>query len=312
MPKVSIIVPVCNGEAFLAECIDSVLAQTLDDFELLLGDDASSDSSRAILARYTDPRIRVFLNEKNVGLFANLNRLTSHASAALVRFLCQDDALEPGCLASETQYLDANPQVAMSICAGHQIDANSNVTGSWPVHPAPEIMDSTKALERLFYEGCLPGSLSTVTVRLEALRAAGLFDETFVVAGDYEMWTRVCRCGGVTDLHVHLVRLREHEKRLSRAPISGVLFVKEGRRILENLLPLLPEPIQAKARRYMWWRHNVFDTNYFISCLLRGHFGYGRRLVEIMGVRVLIPGFAAWAITLNNRLYRPKPAFSRE
>lgn len=312
MPKVSVIVPVYNGEAFLAECIDSVLAQTLEDFELLLGDDASSDSSRAILGRYTDPRIRIFLHEQNAGLFANLNRLTPYASAPLVRFLCQDDTLEADCLASEATWLDAHPQVVMTICAARQIDVHGKVTGAWKIDPSPDTFTSTKALQRLFYEGCLPGSLSTVTVRRDALCDSGTFDETFVVAGDYEMWTRVCRQGWVTDLHIHLASQREHENRLSLAPMSGVLFVREVRRILDGLLPLLPRPIQAEARRYTWWSQNVFDTNYFVFCLRKGKFAQCRRLIEILGARHLIPGFAAWLLTVNNRLYRPKPTFYPE
>lgn len=117
MPKVSVIVPVFNGEAFLRECIDSVLAQTMDDFELLLGDDCSSDSSRAMLTEYRDPRVRAFLNDRNMGLFANLNRLTAHATAPFVRFLCQDDALVPECLAVESEYLEANAKIALVICS---------------------------------------------------------------------------------------------------------------------------------------------------------------------------------------------------
>ncbi len=312
MPKISIILPVFNGESYLAECIDSVLAQTLPDFELLVGDDGSSDNSHSILARNKDPRVKIFLNEKNTGLFANLNLLTARATAPLVQFLCQDDALEPGCLEFEVAGLEANPKVVMTICSVYQIDSQSRVTGAWGVDPAPYAFDTEEALQRLLYEGCLPGTLSNVCVRSKALRAAGPFDETFEVAGDYEMWVRVCRQGWLADLHTRLIRLRLHSGRLSTAPSSGVKFVRETRRIIAGLIPLLPPAIRSKARRYTWWRQNVFDSNYFVRCLMSGKFAQCRELIGIMGTRHLIPGLAAWLITVNNRLYKPKPAFYQE
>jgi len=312
MPKVSVIVPVFNGEAFLRECLDSVLAQTMDDFELLVGDDNSSDSSRAILAEYRDPRVRVFLNDRNVGLFANLNRLTAQATAPFVRFLCQDDALVPECLTFESEYLGTNGKIALTICSASQMDDKSRETGAWGIRPTPDAFRGAHCLQRLFYEGCLPGSLSTVTVRRSALIAAGPFDESFTVAGDYEMWTRVAQQGWVADLHRRLIRQREHDGRLSVAPLSGVRFVEENQRVVDKLLPLLPAAIRADAARYFWWRQNVFDTNYFVHCLRRGRFAECGKLVRVMGGRRLVPGIAAWLITANNRLYRPMPTFVSE
>lgn len=312
MPTVSVIVPVFNGEAFLRECIDSVLAQTMDDFELLLGDDCSSDSSRALLAEYCDPRVRVLLNDRNVGLFANLNRLTAHAIAPLVRFLCQDDTLVPECLTVESEYLGANAKVVLAICSASQMDSNSRETGEWGVGPAPDAFSGAHCLQRLFYEGCLPGSLSTVTVRRSALIAAGPFDESFTVAGDYEMWVRVAQQGWVADLHRRLIRQREHDGRLSVAPASGVRFVEENQRVLDGLLPLLPAAIRADAARYFWWNQNVFDTNYFFHCLRHGRIAECGRLARVMGGRRLIPGIGAWLITVNNRVYRPTPVFTPE
>jgi glycosyltransferase involved in cell wall biosynthesis len=289
-----------------------VLAQTMDDFELLLGDDCSSDSSRAILVEYGDPRVRVFLNDRNVGLFANLNRLTAHAAAPFVRFLCQDDALVPECLAVETEYLGANAKVVLAICSASQMDDKGREIGEWDVGPAPDAFSGAYCLQRLFYEGCLPGSLSTVTVRRAALIAAGPFDESFTVAGDYEMWVRVAQQGWVADLHIRLIRQREHDGRLSVAPLSGVRFVEENQRVVENLLRLLPAAIRAEAGRYFWWRQNVFDTNYFFHCLRKGRVAECGKLARVMGGRRLIRGIAAWLITVNNRVYRPTPVFAPE
>ncbi len=312
MPQVSVILPVFNGALYLAECIDSVLAQTLADIELLVGDDGSSDASGSILAGYNDSRLRVFRNERNVGLFANLNLLTARASAPLLHFLCQDDALEPHCLEFEETFLKANPAVVMTVTSVYHIDNQSRVTGAWAIEPTPETFDTECVLQKLVYEGCLAGTLSNVCVRRDALNAAGPFDENYEVAGDYEMWVRLCRQGSVADLHTRLIRLRVHSGRLSAAPSSGVKFVRETRRILAELIPLLPPAIRPRARRYTRWRQNVFDSNFFVRSLLSGKFRQCGELIRIIGLRDLVPGLAAWLITVNNRLYKPKAVFYRE
>ncbi len=309
VPKISIILPVYNGEAFLAECVDSVLAQTEGDFELLIADDGSSDGSRAILARYRDPRLKVLLNEKNVGLFGNLNLLVARAAAPLVRFLCQDDALASGCIAEDVEYFRDNGEVVMSICSVDEVDEQGRVVGEWTTGDVPEVFDTAWCLQKLMYEGCIAGNLSTVCVRRDVLERAGPFDETYEVAGDYEMWVRVCLLGPVAERYHKLVRLRGHKGRLSEAPFSGVKFVRENRRVVEKLIPLLPAEIRGRARRYTWRKQNVFDTNYLMRCLLAGRFAQVRQTAVAMGVRRLIPGVAAWLLTLNNRLYNPKMPF---
>src|SRR5262249_15855714 len=126
--KISVILPVYNGEPWLEQCIRSVFNQTLADFELLVGDDASTDRSRGILAdlKY-DSRLHVFEFDQNVGLFSNLNRLVEKFKAPIVRFLCQDDMLEPNCLAQELAYFESHPEVVMSICSYHFINDEGQV-----------------------------------------------------------------------------------------------------------------------------------------------------------------------------------------
>ena len=122
-PRISVILPVYNGEAWLEPCIRSVLSQTLSDFELLVGDDLSTDCSCEIIRGFNrDLRVRTFLFEQNAGLFCNLNKLLVKAQAPIVRFLCQDDILEASCLAHEVEYFESNPDVIMSVCRAHVID----------------------------------------------------------------------------------------------------------------------------------------------------------------------------------------------
>ena len=97
MPTVSICLPVYNGERFLREAIESVLAQTYEDYELLISDDLSQDSSLEIAHSYAkrDTRIIVSSNPKNLGLFANYNACQKLASGKYIKPFAQDDSTCP-------------------------------------------------------------------------------------------------------------------------------------------------------------------------------------------------------------------------
>src|SRR5690349_18729732 len=96
-PLVSVCLPVYNGEQYLRESIDSVLGQTYADFEILISDDGSTDSSAEICAQYADRdrRVRFWRNEANRGLFANYNICMNRARGEFIKPFAQDDVLHP-------------------------------------------------------------------------------------------------------------------------------------------------------------------------------------------------------------------------
>src|SRR5689334_14969743 len=116
IPKISVLLPVYNGAAYISECIASVLNQTLSDFELLITDDFSDDASREIIESFTDSRIRTVYKPQNSGLFLTLNELLLRSRAPILRFLCQDDVLDCDCLATEVAFFDLHTNVAMAYC----------------------------------------------------------------------------------------------------------------------------------------------------------------------------------------------------
>src|SRR6266704_1880312 len=126
-PCVSILLPTYNGEKFLSRCVQSVLNQTVSDFELLVGDDGSVDSTPAIAAQFRDPRIRYFRRTHNVGLFKNLNSLLPLSRAPIIRFLCQDDALVAECVEEELRFLEARSEIGMSFCKTVSVDEQDQI-----------------------------------------------------------------------------------------------------------------------------------------------------------------------------------------
>jgi glycosyltransferase involved in cell wall biosynthesis len=107
-PKVSIIMSVFNGEAFLQAAISSILAQTLPDFEFLIMDDGSTDSTAHILKAQTDPRITI-MHQPNQGLVASLNTLLAKASGSYIARMDADDLADPERLQLQVEYLDHHP-----------------------------------------------------------------------------------------------------------------------------------------------------------------------------------------------------------
>ncbi len=311
-PKITVLLPVYNGEQHIAAAIESALAQTEPDFELLIGNDGSKDRTREVIARYSDPRIRAVHAERNRGQFGNLNWLLRQVRTPLIKFLCHDDVLMPRCLAAHVEFFDQHPDAAMSMCQAEMFDDTGAILGRWPTGGDPLVYDRTTALQLFLYHGCAPGNLTAVCVRRDAILDAGGFDETFTIAADYEMWVRLCsRGGGLGDLQQCLIRERHHGGRVSFAAGAGVAFVRENRRIREMLFPLVPKAIRSHATRYVYLRPNVLDTHHFMSCVRHGRFREALDLGRIMGSDLLV-GLPLWLLTVNNHVYRPKPVFVSE
>src|SRR5271157_1879264 len=309
-PSVSVLLPVYNGERFLKECISSVLRQSHTSFELLIADDASVDRSREIIGAFADPRIKVTCLRANGGLFKALNYLLAQAAAPVVHFLCQDDVLVENCLAAEAEVFAEHPDVTVSFCKAFLIDAHGRTTGATGVKGESKRLEPRVALQLFYYYGCFADNLSTVAVRRDVAVALGGFDVSFRVGGDYDMWVRVCAQGGsLAIIQERLVRLRDHSRRLSADPASGVYGIAEDRRIRAVLLDFLPGEIRTWARWYMFLRQNVLNTHHCLHCLVRGRVADVAAIVKIMGVRDLLLGLLGWIVTGMNRLWQPRPRF---
>jgi glycosyltransferase involved in cell wall biosynthesis len=311
MSRISVLLPVYNGERYLQRSIESLLAQNDPRWTLLVRDDGSTDRTPEILRQFEDSRIHVLSSDGNLGLFGNLNTLLDHATTPLVRFFCQDDLLDPDCIGREIQFFDEHPEIGMSFCKLRSINAAGRVVDEGPIGDIPEIVDAPKSLLMLYYWGCLPANLSTVCVRRRCMEALGGFDETYDVAGDYDLWARLCRRWPMGVIHEHLAEVRTHDEQLSQASASGVAFVREDRRVRsDELLPYLPAEVRGYARMHERLRQNVKHTHQAMRRLSAGNVEDALRIWRIQGWVDALVGLVAWFLTLNNRLYTPPPKFS--
>lgn len=194
MPVVSVIMPSYNHAGYVGQAIDSVLAQTLADIELIVVDDGSTDGTRDILCRYADPRLRVLLRERNVGAAQGSNDGLRMARAPFVAMLSSDDFFAPHKLATQLRVLHEEPRVTAVFCRPRIIDEAGGdsvpTTFPWDGLFVAGRWDRTQLLRRLFHSGnflCHPSAL----VRRDAYDRAGLYDTRLSSLGDFDMWMRI-------------------------------------------------------------------------------------------------------------------------
>jgi glycosyltransferase involved in cell wall biosynthesis len=121
-PAVSVCIPAYNGAAHIEQAVASVLGQTMEDLEVIVTDDASTDATVDILRRIADPRLRTEVNQQNLGPAGNWNRALTFARGRYVKIMGQDDLLHPPCLEEQARILDAHPEVALVSCRRDIID----------------------------------------------------------------------------------------------------------------------------------------------------------------------------------------------
>lgn len=127
-PRVSIGIPVRNGRPFLQEALNSLLAQTYPDFELIISDNASTDETEAICRTFAakDARIRYYRNNENLGLGRNFNRVFELSTGEYFKWAAADDLCRPNYLARCLQVLDTDPTVVLAYSKTQFIDENGN------------------------------------------------------------------------------------------------------------------------------------------------------------------------------------------
>jgi glycosyltransferase involved in cell wall biosynthesis len=222
---VSICVPTYNGARYLKSCLDSALAQTFKDFELLVVDDGSTDATREVVRPYaeSDARVRVWANERNLGLVANWNRCVKLAQGEWVKFLFQDDLLEPSCLedmlrASRSDvdlvvarrgliFEDGTPAAIQERYRRYVEEHNLARHCGDGAHLTVEQFAEILARNPTF--NCV-GEPTATLIRRSAFERYGGFNPDLVILGDWEYAARVAANTGLCYVDATLAHFRVH------------------------------------------------------------------------------------------------------
>lgn len=234
MSRVAILLPVYNGEKHLEAAISSLLAQTYEDWRLIVCDDLSTDKSPSLIERFAhnDSRISFHRNEKNLGLFQNYNhclRLSgvSSGSCEFVKPFAQDDVLGPEALARMVGVLDRDCDVALVSCARQWVSAEGKVTGT--VEPFGEdrkIKGDDVIIYNLIQLTNWVGEPSTVLFRASC--AGEGFDERLFHYGDIDYWFRIVANSNYYYLNEPLCGFRRHSESATGKNLSGLYFALDA------------------------------------------------------------------------------------
>lgn len=209
-PLVTVLLPVFNGETYLAAAIESVLGQTYANFELLVMDDGSTDGSGQVIARYRDPRLVAVRNERNLGLVATLNKGIALARGELIARIDADDVADSRRFELQVDRFERDPGLVALGTGIRYIDAAGRVVAVPP----------RQAQGRYFLRWrVLRGTcLYHPTLMLHRARAGAdaYYSGDFVHAEDYELLLRLSRSRALDNLAEPLVALRQHEASVSR------------------------------------------------------------------------------------------------
>ena len=258
VPRISIILPVWNGEKFLAAALDSLWAQTFTDFEVLVIDDGSTDRTPEILRACTDPRLRV-LPLNHGGIVVALNHGLAQARADWVARLDADDLCEPHRLERQWQAVQRYPSAVLCHTAVTHFGEGREAGGEARM---PRSRSFTAL--RLCYQ--CPVVHSTVLFNKAAALAVGGYLPAERHAEDYSLWGRLLEQGEFVAQPEKLVRFRMHHQSVSRQNLDTQLaltrkigaqhcrrFLRLGEAEAVRANALLLTPTYDRSWQDWWW-----------------------------------------------------------
>jgi glycosyltransferase involved in cell wall biosynthesis len=228
-PLVSVTIPVYNAEKYLRETIESVLNQTYKNFELILVNDASTDSSKELILSFSDPRISYYENPANMGIVKTRNNCVHYAKGKYIAILDNDDISLPIRLEKEVEFLESNPEYGLCGSFYDVIDSNGNFTVRIEV-PCTSYDINTY----LIFNNCF--CHSSVMIRSELMKE-NKFVESYELMEDYDLVYRLSGKTKMANLPVYTTKYRVHGKNQSTKKAGEMLSLRKrmDARILNDL-----------------------------------------------------------------------------
>jgi len=207
-PRVSVITTVYNCEKYIDECINSILNQSLKDFELIIVDDGSTDDTPNRLEQYKDPRVKVFRQE-NAGIYQAANKAVSLSTGSLIAVLDADDYALPDRLETQVAFMEKNPDYVF--CGSRYL----KLLDGKEIPTKIQFVQTDSELRRTV--SCFnPFAHSSIIYRKASYLEIGGYDESFKIGGDFDLLIRLLKLGKGCNLDRDLVVHRIHKKSTSR------------------------------------------------------------------------------------------------
>ncbi|MCL4352886.1 MAG: glycosyltransferase [Patescibacteria group bacterium] len=227
MPKATVLMPVYNGQKYLKEAIGSILSQTYRDFEFLIIDDGSTDNTIRIIRGFSDSRIHLVKNEKNLGLPRTLNKGIKLAKGKYIARMDSDDISFSNRLAVQVDYMDRHPNI--DICGTTAVSSHNSKSVRVVLPNDSEYLRARLLFRTSFIH-------SSVILRKESLVGNNLFyNPSFRFAEDYELWSRCWQKLRFANIPNALLFYRVHDEQRSQDVRHSRVISQIRERMLEEL-----------------------------------------------------------------------------
>ena len=239
MPLISVILPVYNAENYVATAIESILAQTYTDFELLIFNDGSSDRSKEIIRGYNDPRIKLFDDSMNAGLVARLNMGIELATGKYIARMDADDVALTTRFKKQVDFLESNPEIG--------------VCGAWIYELAtPDMYERVYKYVETHEEICVKllrqNSFAhpAVMMRRSVLMDHGIrYEQEYFPSEDFRLWTRLMQFTRFYNIPQTLLYYRVHPNQTSTLELPNKKSTGIKIQLISELLGGLTENEEA-------------------------------------------------------------------
>ncbi len=267
VPKVSVCIPIFNGEKYIKGALDSVLQQTYQDFDVVIVDNSSTDQTELLVAELSlkSEKIRFFGNAENIGLAGNLRKCLEYANGDYIKYLCVDDLLLPSCLEQMVAGLDAHPAISL-VCGGRlSIDESGQPFDLQRYSCRSEIVPGYKVISRCLFGGNFIGGPTAVMFRKSD--ALALFRDDLPQLMDMVMWFGLLEHGSLLSIGTPLCEIRSHEDQITLANIRSSKLVDDNIRVFDEFSkkPYLQAVPFSKIRHKILMTYRIWRSKEFIS-----------------------------------------------
>ena len=262
IPLISVLITVYNRERYLAASVCSVLTQTMQDFEVVIVDDGSTDGSVEIAQNYgaREARVRFFQNERNLGDYANRMRAAELARGKYIKYVDSDDILYPYSLAILVEAMEAHPDATLGL--SHSLPEDEQ--------PYPWKLSPAEAWRKQFLgRGCLSCGPSGAIIRRDAFKEIGGFRD-WGVLNDADLWYRMAARRPVVLLPPGLVWWRRHEQQEFTKDKASMAYLERGFALTLATLSSPECPLDESERQAALARARQHHARRLLSLATRG------------------------------------------
>ena len=235
--KVSVIVPAYNSADYTVETVESVLAQTYENFELIVVDDGSTDHTRTAMESFGDALTYIY--KENGGACSARNLGINRSHGEFVTCLDCDDLWLPDKLQRSVERLEARPDLALVFTSCYLIDKDGNITGKTNYK-----IKLHKPYVELLYENYI--TAPSVVMRRSCLDQVGLFDERIFIPADWDLWLRLARCFPIDYIDAPLSKYRMVSNYTLR---NAEQYIEETQYVMDKHFTLSPELMAEDRNR---------------------------------------------------------------